>query len=65
MASSKSSEKETITNLSVESKFGFAGVTLANQQSGGAKNASNTYGTTEQDMLQKVYNALRTFGFLS
>lgn len=45
-------------------KLGFFNVTPAAQQSGAAQTASGTYGATEQDMLQKAYNCLRTFGFL-
>jgi hypothetical protein len=49
----------------LDGNFGF-GVAPAASQSGGAQTASTTtYGTTEADMLQKAYNALRTFGFLS
>jgi hypothetical protein len=44
---------------------GFFGATPAAQQTGGAATASNTYGTNEQEMLQKAYDALRTFGFLT
>lgn len=44
---------------------GFFGATPAPQQTGGASTAGASYGSTEQDMLQKVYSALRTFGFLS
>lgn len=35
------------------------------QQTGGAATAGASYTTTEQDMLQKVYDALRIFGLLS
>jgi hypothetical protein len=43
----------------------FFGATPAAQQTGGSATASNTYGATEQTMLQKAYDALRTFGFLT
>jgi hypothetical protein len=46
-------------------KIAFLGATPAIQQTGGAATASGTYGSTEQGMLQKAYNALRTFGLLS
>lgn len=46
------------------STAGFFGTTPAAQQTGGAQTATGTYGATEQDMLQKAYDALRTFGFL-
>lgn len=45
--------------------IGFLGVTPAAQQAGGAATAGGTYGATEQSMLQKAYDALRTFGLLS
>jgi hypothetical protein len=45
-------------------RIGFLGVTPAVAQTGAAQTAGATYGATEQDMLQKAYNALRTFGFL-
>jgi len=45
-------------------KIGFFGVTPAVQQTGAAATAGGTYGSTEQNMLQKAYDALRTFGFL-
>ena len=45
--------------------LGFLGKTPAVQQTGGAATASGTYGATEQSMLQKAYDALRTFGLLS
>jgi hypothetical protein len=46
-------------------KIGFLGATPAAQQTGGSATASGSYTSTEQGMLQKAYNALRTFGFLS
>lgn len=46
-------------------KLGFLGATPAAQQTGGSDTAGATYGTNEQGMLQKAYNALRTFGLLS
>lgn len=45
--------------------FAALGATPTTQQVGGAQTAAAAYGATEQDMLQKAYNALRTFGFLS
>jgi hypothetical protein len=45
--------------------LGFLGKTPAAQQTGGAQTAGGTYGATEQDMLQKAYDCLRTFGLLS
>jgi hypothetical protein len=46
-------------------KVGFLGATPAAQQTGGSATAGGSYTATEQSMLQKAYNALRTFGFLS
>ena len=46
-------------------KLGLLGATPAAQQTGGAATASGSYTSVEQGMLQKAYNALRTFGFLS
>lgn len=48
----------------IMTKFGF-GVTPAAQATGGAATATIAYTATEQGMLQKAYDALRTFGFLS
>lgn len=45
--------------------FSVFGVTAAPQQTGGAATAGVTYGATEQTMLQKVYDGMRTFGFLN
>lgn len=45
--------------------IGFLGATPAAQQTGGAATAGLLYTATEQGMLQKTYNALRTFGFLT
>lgn len=46
-------------------KLGFFNKTPAAQQTGGSATASGSYTATEQGMLQKAYDALRTFGFLS
>lgn len=46
-------------------KVGFLGAAAAAQQTGGAATAGGTYSATEQGMLQKAYDALRTFGLLS
>ncbi|HNP70622.1 MAG TPA: hypothetical protein PKK15_05925 [Kouleothrix sp.] len=45
--------------------IGFLGATPAAQQTGGAATAGASYTATEQGMLQKAYNALRTFGLLT
>lgn len=45
--------------------YSVFGAVAAAQQTGGAATAGATYTATEQGMLQKVYNALRTFGYLS
>lgn len=46
-------------------KIGFLGATPVAQQAGGAATASARYSSTEQAMLQKVYDCLRAFGLLS
>jgi hypothetical protein len=46
-------------------KLGFLGATPAVQATGGVLTAGASYTATEQGMLQKAYNALRTFGLLS
>ncbi len=46
-------------------KIGFLGAAPAVQQAGGAATAGPTYTSTEQSMLQSVYDCLRTFGLLS
>lgn len=50
---------------SSNAQIGFLGATPASQQTGGAATASGTYGVTEQTMLQRAYDCLRTFGLLS
>lgn len=44
---------------------GFLGAAPAGQQTGGAATAGGTWTSTEQTMLQRAYDALRTFGFLN
>lgn len=46
-------------------RIGFLGATAAAQQTGGSATAAGTYGATEQGMLQKAYDCLRTFGLLT
>lgn len=46
-------------------KLGFFNATPVSQQTGGVATAGASYGANEQQMLQKVYNALRSFGLLS
>lgn len=45
--------------------FGALGVAPASQQSGGVATAGSSYTATEQDMLQRCYDCLRIFGYLS
>jgi hypothetical protein len=45
--------------------FAVLGTAPAIQQTGGAATATVAYTATEQAMLQKAYDALRAFGFLS
>jgi hypothetical protein len=46
-------------------KAGFLGAPEVVRQTGGAATAGGTYDATAQGMLQKVYDALRAFGFLT
>lgn len=46
-------------------KLGFFNATPVVQQTGGAATATVVYAATEQSMLQKAYDCLRTLGFLS
>lgn len=48
-----------------DTTLGFLGKSPAAQQTGGAATAGATYGATEQNMLQKAYDCLRTFGLLT
>ena len=45
--------------------LGFFQKSPVGQQTGGAATAGGTYGSGEQTMLQKAYDALRAFGLLS
>ncbi len=56
---------DVVGSLRASGNLSFFGSTLAGQQTGGSQTASGTYGATEQDMLQKAYDCLRTFGLLS
>ena len=49
----------------VTQKIGFYNAAPVVQQTGGAATAGAAYGATEQAMLQKVYNAMRSYGLLS
>jgi len=53
------------TPVKFTGNVGFFGTTPTGQQTGGTATAGSTYGSTEQNMLQKAYNCLRTFGLLS
>lgn len=55
----------TIIGTATTQKLGFFNKTPAVQQTGGAATATALYTATEQGMLQKAYDCLRTFGFLS
>jgi hypothetical protein len=55
----------TQIGTSASQKLGFLGATPALQQTGGAATAGASYTSNEQSMLQKAFNALRTFGLLS
>ena len=55
----------TQIGTSASQKIGFLGATPAVQQTGGSATASGSYTSVEQGMLNKAYDALRTFGLLS
>jgi hypothetical protein len=55
----------TQIGTSASQKIGFLGATPAIQQTGGSATASGSYTSVEQGMLNKAYDALRTFGLLS
>lgn len=46
-------------------KIGFFGATPVTRQVGGAMTAGNTYGSTEQLMLNSIWTALRNLGLIS
>ena len=51
--------------VAVGGKFAINGNTpMTTQTGGGARTAGSSYGSTEQTMLQLVYNLARVFGFL-
>jgi hypothetical protein len=56
----------TVTGLKIGTapaqKIGFFGATPVGQQSLGAATATTSWTSTEQGMLQRVYNAMRTLG---
>lgn len=53
---------QTIVRADNTGKVGFFGASPVNKPVLGAATAGNSYGTNERDMLQRVYNALRTLG---
>lgn len=48
-----------------DGNMGFFGTEPVAQQTGGSATAGGTYGATEQAMIQKAYDCLRTFGLLN
>lgn len=60
-----SREGMRIESDGTQALVGFFGVTGATQQTGGSATAGSSYTASEQGMLQKAYNCLRTFGYLS
>jgi hypothetical protein len=55
----------TKIGTAVGQKAAFFGATPVIQQTGGVATAAATYGTNEEGMLQRAYNALRAYGLLS
>lgn len=53
-----------IGNSTVGSRIGFFGVPTQLRQTGGAATAGGAYTATEQTMIQKAYDCLRSFGLL-
>lgn len=56
---------EVVGTVQLNGNIGFFGTTEASQQTGGAATAGVVYTSTEQAMIQTVYDALRTYGLLS
>jgi hypothetical protein len=53
------------TSLTATGAFGCNGATAVGKQAAGVNTAATTYSANEQTMLQTVYDAMRTFGFLT
>jgi hypothetical protein len=53
------------TTLASTGGFGCNGASPVGKQAAGVNTAAGTYSANEQTMLQAVYNAMRTFGFLT
>lgn len=58
----QNSAPTTLFQVTADSKIGFFGATAVVKQTLGAATAASTYGTNEQGMLQRVYDALRNYG---
>ena len=58
----QNSTPTTLFQVTLDSKIGFFGATAVSRQTLGAATAASTYGTNEQGMLQRVYEALRNYG---
>lgn len=54
-----------VFSVASDGKVGFFGKAPIARPAFGAATADSLYGTTERDMLQKVYDALRAFGLAS
>jgi hypothetical protein len=52
----------TRLRINTNGDLGFFGVTPVARQTLGAATAASTYGTNEQGMLQRVYDAIRNYG---
>jgi len=58
----QNSAPTTLFQVTADSKIGFFGATAVVKQTLGAGTAASTYGTNEQGMLQRVYDAIRNYG---
>lgn len=56
---------DVVGPVRLNGNFGAFNTTPVAQQAGGAATAGAVYTATEQEMLQKAYDALRAYGFLS
>lgn len=59
-------EMYTTSNININNnKIGFFNVPAVSKQTGGALTAGGSYTVNEQNMLNKVYSALRAYGLIT